>query len=89
MNKRPDCPTCKEELSVGASMNGKSKFFCINGECPDRFKTIDVPIPKEVARVDGSVICPRCNEPYRSHPQDPDYPWPTFVLLCSGAHAKV
>jgi len=38
---RPNCPTCKSQLSVGASSNGKAKFFCTNRECEDRFKTID------------------------------------------------
>lgn len=42
---RPKCPVCKEQLSKGASINGKAKFFCITNDCPDRFKTISDPTP--------------------------------------------
>jgi hypothetical protein len=38
------CPTCKNELSTGASQNGKARFFCTNPECTDRFKVINNPI---------------------------------------------
>lgn len=40
---KPNCPTCHEGLSTGASQNGKPKFFCVNRECEDRFKVIDDP----------------------------------------------
>lgn len=42
----------------------------------------------EVERVDGRIICKACGRQYQDHPDDPDYPWPTFVLLCDGTHAK-
>ena len=40
---RPNCPTCNQQLSTGASQNGKARFFCINRECEDRFKVIAEP----------------------------------------------
>lgn len=51
---------------------------------------IPEPIQKEitVVRVDGRMICTTCNKAYKDHPQDRDLPYPTFVLLCDGTHAK-
>lgn len=43
----------------------------------------------EVHRVDGRYICPHCGKEAKDHPQDPDNPWPTFVVLCDGRHVKV
>lgn len=34
------CETCDKKLSNGASQNGKARYFCINPECVDRFKTV-------------------------------------------------
>lgn len=51
---------------------------------------IEEPIPEEiiVVRVDGRIICNTCGKTYRDHPLDHDLPYPTFVLLCDGTHAK-
>lgn len=42
----------------------------------------------EVVRVSSRKICDECGKEYRDHPEDPECPWPTFVLLCDGTHAK-
>lgn len=39
MTEQAKCPTCNSKLTTGASINGKPKYFCINQNCPDRFKT--------------------------------------------------
>lgn len=43
----------------------------------------------EVVRYSGGWICPACGKEARDHPDDPACPWPTFVLLCDGTHAKL
>lgn len=39
-----NCPDCNKKMSNGASINGKTQYFCINPECVDRFKTVSAQI---------------------------------------------
>lgn len=102
ITRHPYCLICKHILSNGPSVNGQKRFFCINAECPDRFKTVNDQLllyeimnqEKDIATisindVDGETICSECGMKYEEHPKDPIVSFTTFKLLCNGAHVRI
>jgi hypothetical protein len=43
---------------------------------------------EEVVRLDGGMICPICNLPYRSHDRSKKYNLPGFIQMCNGRTGK-
>lgn len=43
----------------------------------------------EVIRLDGGMVCPICNLPYRSHDRSKKVNLPGFIQMCNGRIGKL
>jgi hypothetical protein len=75
-------------LPKGTTLPAGTTFSNSQREAYKQAKIEEYTDDEEVVRLDGGMICPICNLPYRSHDRSKKYNLPGFIQMCNGRTGK-